>query len=122
MPKLNQTVLVIGGAGYIGSHIVLKLCEQGYDVTVFDNLSTGYKKNVDLRAQFIQGDILNQNDLSNLVEEDQRKIIASSNDVSTSTEKHSVESFEDLHIEKMAENEELDIDEVEDRQKPMRKY
>ena len=58
----------------------------------------------------------NQNDLSNLVEEDQRKIIA------TSTEKHSVESFEDLHIEKMAENEELDIDEVEDRQKPKRKY
>ena len=69
-----------------------------------------------------QNSSANQNDLSNLVEEDQRKIIASSNDVSTSTEKHSVESFEDLHIEKMAENEELDIDEVEDRQKPKRKY
>ena len=41
MSKLNQTVLVIGGAGYIGSHIVLELCERGYDVTVFDNLSTG---------------------------------------------------------------------------------
>ena len=66
MSKLNQTVLVIGGAGYIGSHIVLELCEQGYDVTVFDNLSTGHKKNIDLRAKFIQGDILNQNDLSNI--------------------------------------------------------
>jgi len=40
MSKLNQQVLVIGGAGYIGSHVVLELCEQGYDVTVFDNLST----------------------------------------------------------------------------------
>jgi S-DNA-T family DNA segregation ATPase FtsK/SpoIIIE len=64
----------------------------------------------------------NQNDIPNLVEEDQKQIIASSNDVSPSTEKHSIESFEDLHIEKMAENEELDIDEVEDRKKPKRKY
>ena len=70
MSKLNQTVLVIGGAGYIGSHIVLELCEEGYDVTVFDNLSTGYKKNIDLRAKFIQGDILNQNDLSNIFQKD----------------------------------------------------
>ena len=67
---MNQSVLVIGGAGYIGSHIVLKLCEQGYDVTVFDNLSTGHKKNIDLRAKFIQGDILNQNDLSNIFHKD----------------------------------------------------
>ena len=70
MSKLNQTVLVIGGAGYIGSHIVLELCERDYDVTVFDNLSTGYKKNIDLRAKFIQGDILNQNDLSNIFQKD----------------------------------------------------
>ena len=70
MSKLNQKVLVIGGAGYIGSHIVLELCEQGYDVTVFDNLSTGYKKNIDTRAKFIQGDILNQNDLSNIFQRD----------------------------------------------------
>ena len=65
MSKLNQTVLVTGGAGYIGSHIVLKLCEQGYDVSVFDNLSTGYEKNIDSRADFIQGNILNHNDLQN---------------------------------------------------------
>ena len=70
MSKLNQTVLVIGGAGYIGSHIVLELCEQGYDVTVFDNLSTGNKINIDHRAKFIQGDILNQNDLSNIFQKD----------------------------------------------------
>ena len=65
MSKLDQKVLVIGGAGYIGSHIVLELCEQGYDVSVFDNLSTGYEKNIDPRADFIQGNILNHNDLQN---------------------------------------------------------
>ena len=59
----NQSILVIGGAGYIGSHIVLDLCDQGFDVTVFDNLSTGHKINIDSRAKFIEGDILNPDDL-----------------------------------------------------------
>ena len=63
MHSSNQSVLVIGGAGYIGSHVVLELCEQGHNVTVFDNLSTGHKINVDSRAQFIKGDILSKNDL-----------------------------------------------------------
>ena len=66
MSKLHQKVLVIGGAGYIGSHIVLELCEQGYDVSVFDNLSTGYEKNIDSRVDFIRGDILSHNDLSDI--------------------------------------------------------
>jgi UDP-glucose 4-epimerase len=38
-----QSVLVVGGAGYIGSHAALALEKAGYDVLVFDNLSTGYK-------------------------------------------------------------------------------
>ena len=63
MSSNNHSILVIGGAGYIGSHIVLDLCVQGYDVTVFDNLSTGHKINIDSRAEFVQGDILNPNDL-----------------------------------------------------------
>ena len=61
-----MNVLVIGGAGYIGSHAVLELCENGHDVTVFDNLSSGHLLNVDSRAEFIQGDILNNNDLNNV--------------------------------------------------------
>jgi UDP-glucose 4-epimerase len=55
--------LVVGGAGYIGSHIVKKLCDLGHEVIVFDNLSSGLKENLDERAKFIQGDILNKEDL-----------------------------------------------------------
>ncbi len=58
-----MNVLVIGGAGYIGSHTVLELCENGHSVAVFDNLSTGHLINIDSRAEFIQGNILNNDDL-----------------------------------------------------------
>ena len=47
-------VLVIGGAGYIGSHITYELCDNGYDTIVVDNLSTGFIDNIDQRADFIQ--------------------------------------------------------------------
>ena len=58
-----QTILVFGGAGYIGSHLVFDLCENGHHVTVFDNLFTGSMLNVDPRSTFILGDIL---DISHL--------------------------------------------------------
>src|ERR1700691_5158608 len=41
-----RKMLVTGGAGYIGSHTVQLLLEQGYDVAVVDNLSKGYRRNV----------------------------------------------------------------------------
>ena len=66
MNNAKYTTLVVGGAGYIGSHIVLQLCEEGHDVVVFDNLSTGNKINIDSRSQFIKGDILNQDDCNNV--------------------------------------------------------
>lgn len=52
--------IIIGGAGYIGSHVVFELLNQGHQVTVFDNLSTGSRKNVPASATFIQGDILDE--------------------------------------------------------------
>lgn len=51
-------IMVIGGAGYIGSHVVRILLDNGYQVTVFDNLSSGTKENLFEGAQFIKGDIL----------------------------------------------------------------
>ena len=56
-------VLVTGGAGYIGSHIVLELCEKGYEVIVLDDLSSGNKDAVDHRAKFINGSTLNDSDI-----------------------------------------------------------
>ena len=48
-------ILVTGGAGYIGSHIVLELCDEGYDVLVLDDLSLGNESSIDKRAEFIKG-------------------------------------------------------------------
>ncbi|MBT3589710.1 MAG: UDP-glucose 4-epimerase GalE [Candidatus Marinimicrobia bacterium] len=56
----NKQILITGGAGYIGSHVVLALCDSGYDVTVFDDLSLGFRSNVDDRANFVQGSTLDQ--------------------------------------------------------------
>ncbi|GLB46485.1 UDP-glucose 4-epimerase GalE [Philodulcilactobacillus myokoensis] len=56
MAEQNKNVLVAGGAGYIGSHMVKKLLDEGYHVVVLDNLSTGHKKAIDQRAKFYEGD------------------------------------------------------------------
>lgn len=55
---LRQKILVIGGAGYIGSHVVKALLENNFAVTVYDNLSTGQEQNLFKSAEFIKGDIL----------------------------------------------------------------
>ena len=59
-------ILVVGGAGYIGSHCTKSLLNQGYQVVVIDNLSTGYKEAVDSRATFYQGDISNYDFLASV--------------------------------------------------------
>ena len=51
-------ILVIGGAGYIGSHVVKDLLKAGHNVTVFDNLSSGLRENLFPDAHFAHGDIL----------------------------------------------------------------
>jgi UDP-glucose 4-epimerase len=61
--KKNLKILVTGGAGYIGSHVVRDLCDEGYSVVILDNMSLGIRKNIDDRAILVEGDILNQNDL-----------------------------------------------------------
>jgi UDP-glucose 4-epimerase len=56
-----MTVLVTGGAGYIGSHMLLDLSDAGESAVVLDNLSTGYRWAVDPRAELVVGDIGDQN-------------------------------------------------------------
>ncbi|MDD3920251.1 MAG: UDP-glucose 4-epimerase GalE [Eubacteriales bacterium] len=53
-------VLVLGGAGYIGSHTVYALAEAGAEVVVADNLETGHKEAVHPAARFYEGDIRNR--------------------------------------------------------------
>ena len=50
-----MTILITGGAGYIGSHMVLNLCDHGDQVVVLDNLSTGNDWAVDSRAELVVG-------------------------------------------------------------------
>lgn len=52
-----MTILVLGGAGYIGSHTVYELIDSGEDVVIIDNLETGHIEAVHPSARFYQGDI-----------------------------------------------------------------
>ena len=52
-----MAILVTGGAGYIGSHMVLELADAGKDVVIIDNLSTGFDWALDERAKFVLGNI-----------------------------------------------------------------
>ena len=55
--------LIIGGAGYIGSHVARHFLDNGHQVTVFDNLSTGQLVNIFSEEDFIKGDILDPAEL-----------------------------------------------------------
>ena len=59
-------LLVTGGAGYIGSHVVLTALENNYEVTIFDDLSTANKSNIHPDAQLIVGSTKSIKDISNL--------------------------------------------------------
>lgn len=58
-----MSILVLGGAGYVGSHAVYGLLDAGYDVVVFDNLETGHRDAIHKDAKFYQGDMRNIEDL-----------------------------------------------------------
>ncbi len=65
----DKRVLVTGGAGFIGSNVVKLLVDRGYNVTVLDNLYTGYKENIEhlKNVKFIRGDIRNKDLVNRLV-------------------------------------------------------
>ncbi|WP_373895461.1 UDP-glucose 4-epimerase GalE [Virgibacillus sp. CBA3643] len=65
-----MSVLVLGGAGYIGSHAVYQLVDQGEHVVVVDNLETGHKQALHPNTTFYEGDIRNADFLSGVFEKE----------------------------------------------------
>lgn len=63
-----MAILVLGGAGYIGSHTVYALCEAGRDVVVVDNLETGFQAAVPPQARFYKGDISDKKFMTHVFE------------------------------------------------------
>jgi len=68
-----MTILITGGAGFIGSHLADRIMEQGEDVRVFDNLSAGTKSNIekwvgDPRFDFVKGDLLEPSEIKAALE------------------------------------------------------
>lgn len=61
-----MTILVTGGAGYIGSVMTRKLLDENFKVVVLDNLSRGFKDAIDQRASFIEGELLREDFVDNL--------------------------------------------------------
>jgi UDP-glucose 4-epimerase len=60
-------ILVTGGAGYIGSHVVYELIDQGHDVTILDDMSLGLVENIDPRSIFSQGSTHSDSDLDSVL-------------------------------------------------------
>jgi UDP-glucose 4-epimerase len=65
-----MAILVLGGAGYIGSHTVYELIDQGEDVVIVDNLETGHIEAVHEKARFYQGDIRDRNFIDTVFEKE----------------------------------------------------
>lgn len=64
----NKKILVLGGAGYIGAHVVNELLKKQYKVLVYDNMSTGQKDNLFDEAEFVRADILDVKALEKAME------------------------------------------------------
>ena len=70
-----MTVLVTGGAGYVGSVTVRSLIEAGYDVVVADDLSTGFRKAVHPKAGFCRLDIRDRESLDRLFRQERIDVV-----------------------------------------------
>ncbi len=69
MFESSKNILVTGGAGYIGSHVVEQLIKNKETVIILDNLVTGYKKLVNKKAKFIKADIKNKSKITKIIKD-----------------------------------------------------
>ena len=64
-----MNILVTGGAGYIGSHVCLCLLDEGYDITVIDDLSMGHEKLIPNKVNFIKANINDTDAINKIFQE-----------------------------------------------------
>ena len=69
--EVIMKILVLGGAGYIGSHTVYELIEQGQEVVIADNLETGHREALHSKARFYQGDIRDRSFIDDVFEKEE---------------------------------------------------
>lgn len=72
--KSSKTILITGGAGFIGSNLADRLMQEGYRVVVIDNLSTGKKENLNSKVNFYKADIGDAK-ISNIFEKEKPEIV-----------------------------------------------
>lgn len=68
-------ILVTGGAGFIGSHIVDRYIDADHEVVVIDDLSTGVKNNINPRARFYQGSVADKNFVEEVIQKENPEIL-----------------------------------------------
>ncbi len=100
MVKTHQKkILVVGGAGYIGSHVVKSLRDLSYNVAVYDNFSTGRKEHIKKNVSFYKASILNKKALVAAFEEFKPlAIVHLAAEKSVAKSMHDVNTFSDTNI------------------------
>ena len=63
-------ILVLGGAGYIGSHTVYELIDAGEEVVIIDNLETGHIEAVHPKAKFYKGDLRDKDFVDSVLDQE----------------------------------------------------
>jgi UDP-glucose 4-epimerase len=86
----SETILVTGGAGFIGSHLCEALLKEGHQVRVLDDLSVGHRENVPKECEFIQGSVLQES----ILEKALRSVTVIFHEAARVTIRGSVDQFE----------------------------
>lgn len=96
---MNKKIVVTGGGGFIGSHVVRLLCDKGFDVWVVDDLSFGFEKFIDKRARFVKERIQNEKPMDKVLPEALAVIHLAASSIIKFSYKHPLEYFQNNFID-----------------------